>query len=247
MHHNIAHCQAALSAPKSRIALDKRITMSQTHNIAWRDGDVPVSLQFDDPFYSLENGLAETRYVFLDGNDLPARFAPGFHIAELGFGTGLNLAAAWHLWRQSGQTGQLHFTSFEAYPLTGAAARKALAAFGDLAPYAGAIGDALDGTGQIITDNMQFNLILGDARETLPQWQNRADAWFLDGFAPTQNPDLWQYDLMQAVGVHTKPRGSFATYTAAGDVRRALADAGFAVTRRTGYGRKRHMTQGVMP
>jgi tRNA U34 5-methylaminomethyl-2-thiouridine-forming methyltransferase MnmC len=77
---------------------------------------------------------------------------------------------------------------------------------------------------------------LGDARETLPAWQGRADAWFLDGFAPAKNPELWEPDLMAEVARHTAPGGTFATYTAAGAVRRALAEAGFSVGRRAGFG-----------
>ena len=92
----------------------------QSQNAAeldWRDGTIPVSRQFDDPYFSIENGMAETAYVFLQGNGLPDRFRPEFHIAELGFGTGLNLLMALSLWRRSGQTGRLHFTTFEAFPM----------------------------------------------------------------------------------------------------------------------------------
>ncbi len=85
-------------------------------------------------------------------------------------------------------------------------------------------------------------MILGDARETLPAWQGRADAWFLDGFSPAKNPELWGDALMRAVADHTAPGGSAASYTAAGFVRRGLEAAGFSVARRPGFGRKRHMT-----
>ena len=85
---------------------------NQSAELSWRDGTIPVSTRFDDPYFSLENGLSETRHVFLDGNDLPARFEPGFHIAELGFGSGLNLLAAWQAWEEAGQTTRLRFTSF---------------------------------------------------------------------------------------------------------------------------------------
>jgi tRNA U34 5-methylaminomethyl-2-thiouridine-forming methyltransferase MnmC len=88
---------------------------------------------------------------------------------------------------------------------------------------------------------------MGDARETLPQWQGRADAWFLDGFSPAKNPELWSPDLMAEVARHTKPGGTFATYTAAGFVRRGLQAAGFGVERRKGHGHKRHMTAGKLP
>ncbi|MDD8023730.1 MAG: tRNA (5-methylaminomethyl-2-thiouridine)(34)-methyltransferase MnmD, partial [Paracoccaceae bacterium] len=89
------------------------------------------------------------------------------------------------------------------------------------------------------------DIVIGDARETLPRWDGCADAWYLDGFSPAKNPELWGADLMAAVGTHTAPGGTFATYTAAGFVRRNLAAAGFAVTRAPGHGHKRHMSRGV--
>ena len=88
-------------------------------------------------------------------------------------------------------------------------------------------------------------MIAGDARVTLPAWQGKADAWFLDGFSPAKNPELWDETLMQAVADHTAPQGTIATYTAAGFVRRGLDAAGFEVSRISGYGRKRHMTVGT--
>jgi tRNA U34 5-methylaminomethyl-2-thiouridine-forming methyltransferase MnmC len=89
-------------------------------------------------------------------------------------------------------------------------------------------------------------VICGDARVTLPEWTGRADAWFLDGFSPAKNPELWSDELLKSVASHTAPGGTFATYTAAGHVRRALSDAGFHVERRPGFGRKRHMSAGVL-
>ncbi|WP_322867094.1 tRNA (5-methylaminomethyl-2-thiouridine)(34)-methyltransferase MnmD [Aquicoccus sp. G2-2] len=217
--------------------------MGQKAEIEWRSGAVPVSARFDDPYFSLENGLAETAHVFLDGNALPARFAPGFHIAELGFGTGLNLLAALRLWRMTGQQGTLRFTTFEAYPMAPTDMRAAHAAFPELAALSAELVPlyATD-TRRISLPDLDFHLIEGDARETLPQWQTRADAWFLDGFAPAKNPELWEAPLLAQVANHTAPNGTAATYTAAGFVRRALADAGFTVSRRAGFGRKRHMT-----
>jgi len=213
--------------------------------LEWRDGIVPVSLRFDDPYFSLENGLEETRHVFLDGNDLPSRFSPGFHIAELGFGTGLNMLAAWQLWLASGQDGALRFTSFEAFPMSGADMARALGAFGAMARHAAPLIDAWrDGARRLSAPGIELHVIVGDARDTLPAWEGAADAWFLDGFSPATNPELWGGDLMGEVAAHTAPGGGFATYTAAGDVRRALSQAGFAVERVSGYGRKRHMTVG---
>ncbi len=217
----------------------------QKTGLEWREGGVPVSTRFDDPYFSLGNGLAETRHVFLAGNELPARFRPGFHIAELGFGTGLNMLAALIEWRSAGIEGPLRFTSFEAFPLPADDIARALQAFPEAEAVAGPfLAQWAEGARQISLPGLEADIIIGDARETLPPWQGRADAWFLDGFSPAKNPELWDPALMAEVGRHTAPGGSFATYTAAGFVRRALEDAGFDVERRKGHGHKRHMTAG---
>ncbi|APZ53779.1 tRNA (5-methylaminomethyl-2-thiouridine)(34)-methyltransferase MnmD [Salipiger abyssi] len=209
----------------------------------WRDGGVPVSPRFDDPYYSLENGLAETRHTFLAGNGLPERFRDGFHIAELGFGTGLNLLAALHLWREAATPGTLRVTSFEAFPMAADDMIRAQAAFPELAGIAAELAPHWRaGVREITLPDLTFRMIAGDARETLPRWEGVADAWFLDGFSPAKNPELWGPELMEEVACHTVPGGTAATYTAAGHVRRALAAAGFEVSREPGYGRKRHMS-----
>lgn len=221
---------------------------NQHAELEWKDGGIPVSRRFDDPYFSRHGGLAETRHVFLAGNDLPARFAAGFHIAELGFGTGLNMLAAVIAWRQSGAAGVLRFTSFEAFPMEASDIARALRAF----PETEAVAEPFlaawaRGERVIEEEDLHAEIIIGDARETLAAWPGRADAWFLDGFSPAKNPELWDGALMAQVARHTAPGGTLATYTAAGHVRRALAAAGFAIERRSGYGRKRHMTLGKLP
>ncbi|WP_439154098.1 tRNA (5-methylaminomethyl-2-thiouridine)(34)-methyltransferase MnmD [Yoonia sp.] len=220
----------------------------QTANLDWRDG-VPIAREFDDPYYSLDNGLAETRHVFLDGNDLPARFGGDFQIAELGFGTGLNLLVTWAAWEDAGRPGTLRFTSFEAFPMAPADMATALAHFPELTTYAQTLlSEWAPEAGQTsLTGGPVLHVVTGDARQTLPAWTGRADAWFLDGFSPAKNPQLWEPALLNAVGQHTATGGTAATYSAAGQIRRALADAGFDVTRAPGYGRKRHMTRARMP
>ncbi|WP_300515837.1 tRNA (5-methylaminomethyl-2-thiouridine)(34)-methyltransferase MnmD [Aliiroseovarius sp.] len=212
----------------------------QTAELEWKDGATPVAVRFDDPYFSLQNGLEETRHVFLAGNDLPARLRPGFHVAELGFGTGLNMLAL-ALVAES----PTRFTSFEAYPMATDDIARALNAF----PEARAIADPfLDawarGARSFRVGQIEVEVVEGDARKTLAKWEGQADAWFLDGFSPAKNPELWGDELMLAVGTHTAPNGTCATYTAAGFVRRALEAAGFRIARIPGYGRKRHMTVG---
>lgn len=215
----------------------------QQAKLEWRDGAVPVSVRFDDPYFSLDNGLDETRHVFLDGNGLPERFCDGFHVAELGFGTGLNFLTTWAAWRKAGAPGTLHFTSFEAFPMARADMETALAAFPELSDLSARMLAALHGGAAL--DGVELRVVPGDVRQTLPQWDGAADAWYLDGFSPAKNPEMWGADLMRAVAAHTVPAGTAATYTAAGFVRRGLEAAGFDVTRAPGFGRKRHMTRAV--
>lgn len=214
----------------------------QSAKIEWRDGDIPVARRFDDPYFSLADGLAETRHVFLAGNDLLARACPGFAIAELGFGTGLNLLAT----AAAFGTTPFTYTSFEAFPMSAPDMARALALFPEL--DASALLDAwASGARFFSLGAATVEVIIGNVGDTLPAWAGRADAWYLDGFAPAKNPDMWAPDVMAEVAAHTNPGGTFATYTAAGAVRRALAESGFEVQRSPGFGRKRHMSTGRMP
>ena len=227
--------------------LRQMISPDQCATLTWRCDVIPVSTRFDDPYFSLGGGLAETRHVFLGGNGLPARFAPGFHVAELGFGTGLNLLATLIAWRDAGISGVLRYTSFEAYPMTAGDMARALAAFPEALAVAGPMLDQwAAGKMRITLPDLEAEVVIGDAGVTLDAWGGMADAWYLDGFSPAKNPELWTEGLMQSVARHTQPGGTFATYTAAGYVRRSLTEAGFVVERRSGFGAKRHMSAGVL-
>ncbi len=209
--------------------------------VDWRVDGVPVSRVFDDPYFSLQDGLAETRHVFLAGNGLPGRFCDGFAVAELGFGTGLNLLAT----VIAAGSCALRYTSFEAFPLAAGDMARALQAFPEVQEVARQLLAVwATGARQFRLGGVEVEVIVGDARATLPGWGSLADAWYLDGFSPAKNPELWSAELMAEVAQHTAAGGTFATYTAAGHVRRALAEAGFAVERVQGHGRKRHMTLG---
>ncbi|WP_370206092.1 tRNA (5-methylaminomethyl-2-thiouridine)(34)-methyltransferase MnmD [Pararhodobacter marinus] len=216
-----------------------------THpDLSWIDGDTPVATAFDDPYFT--GGLEETRHVFLQGNDLPARLKDGFRVAELGFGTGLNLLALAQAWDGPGI---VHFTSFEAFPMAPADMARALKPFAQpmaealVAGWAAAEGSVR----RFRLGQVEAEIRIGDARQVLPVWDDKADAWFLDGFAPARTPELWDDGLMAEVARHTRPGGTFATYPAAGHVRRALEQAGFAVSRVPGFGRKKHMSIGRIP
>lgn len=212
--------------------------------VEW-DGETPVSPRFGDGYYGRRDGLAETRHVFLAGNDLLARRSD-VAVAELGFGTGLNLAALLH-----DRGGPFRYTTFERYPMAAADADRALRRWPELNAARETLlrhwPDLAAGVTVELAPGATARLVAGDANVTLPAWDGRADAWFLDGFAPDRNPDLWSPALMRAVFEHTAPGGTLATYTAAGHVRRALAQAGFEVERTVGAPGKRHMTRARRP
>ncbi len=218
----------------------------QTALLLWRDG-TPVARAFDDPYFSLQGGLEETRHVFLAGNGLPDRFRPGFSILELGFGTGLNFLVTLRAHRDVGSPGPLRFTSTEAFPLSPDDRARALRAFPELAPEAAELQAALGQPGPWTFGPVSLAILDGDARATLPAWDGPADAAYLDGFSPAKNPEMWEPALLHAVAAKLAPGGTLATYSAAGHVRRALAEAGLEVERRPGFGTKRHMTVARRP
>lgn len=221
-------------------------------DLEWRDG-LPYSRQFGDIYFSVENGLAEKRHVFLDGNRLPQRLAAlpadgAFTVAETGFGTGLNFLATWQLWEQCRPEGAwLHFVSLERHPLRRGDLEQALALWPELAALATRLLEQYPyltpGWHRLFFPDarLSLTLVLGDAADVLPDLAATVDAWFLDGFSPDRNPELWQLELLAQVARLGRSGTTAATYTAAGAVRRGLQDRGFRVERVKGYGRKREM------
>ena len=226
--------------------------------LSW-NGDTPEATQFGDIYFSRENGLEESRYVFLDGNKLKERWQQlpeksSFVIAETGFGTGLNFLLAWQLWQQTAPAdAQLFFISTELFPLTRDDLERALSFWPELAPLSAQLlqqyPSLIPGFHWLCFADNRVTLLLlfGDANDTLLQLnaavvdKNSVDAWFLDGFAPAKNPQLWQQDLLHHVAALSKPGTTLATFTAAGQVRRDLAALGFKVEKVSGYGSKREM------
>ena len=216
----------------------------------WNDQGQPLSRQFGDVYFSRDDGLGETRHVFLAGNDLPARFAAlpagsRLVIGETGFGTGLNFLCAWQLFDQLASADAcLHFVSVEKYPLTAADLQRALALWPELAPWSGQLLEQYraihPGFQRLVLDGgrVVLTLLIGDALQMLPQLDARIDVWFLDGFAPDKNPQMWTPPLFQELARLSAPGASLATFTSKGTVRRDLIEAGFAMRRAPGYGKK---------
>jgi len=220
----------------------------------WQDGQ-PFSVTYGDVYFSRDSGLEETRHVFLVQNHLQQRWqklqTDQFTIAETGFGTGLNFLCAWQLWNEcTPPAARLNFVSTEKYPLSLADLKQALSLWPQLAEQRGQLLAQYcwlaPGWHRLVFEQGRviLTLLIGDARDTLPQLRASVDAWFLDGFAPAKNPEMWQQALFDQMARLSHANTSFATFTSAGEVRRGLQVAGFNVKKVAGFGRKREMLRG---
>ncbi|MDH4386921.1 MAG: tRNA (5-methylaminomethyl-2-thiouridine)(34)-methyltransferase MnmD [Caulobacter sp.] len=228
----------------------------QPSPIHWREDGLPASSLYGDVYFSSEDGLAETRTVFLAGCGLPQAWAgrSRFTVAELGFGTGLNIAALLQLWGQTRPPGgRLQIFSLEAHPLSRDEAARALGHWPELGSAATALLAAWPGQARGLhrIDLPEFgatlDLAVMEAETALDGWNGQADAWFLDGFAPAANPAMWTDRLLGLVGQRSAPGARVGTFTVAGAVRRGLETAGFAVSKQPGFGRKRQRLEAVWP
>lgn len=222
----------------------------------WDEQGRPHSRVFDDVYFSTESGLDETRHVFIEQNRLRERFAalaPGarFVIGETGFGTGLNFLCAWQLFEQQAEpSARLHFVSVEKYPLAPADLQRALALWPELAAFAELLLKAYvavhQGFQRLVLDQgrVTLTLLIGDALEQLPQLDAQIDAWFLDGFAPAKNPDMWTPELFAELARLAAPGSTISTFTSTGWVRRLLNAAGFKMKRTPGIGHKWEVLRG---
>jgi tRNA 5-methylaminomethyl-2-thiouridine biosynthesis bifunctional protein len=216
----------------------------------------PRSHRFDDIYFSTADGLAEARAVFLEGCGLPEAWAgrPRFVVGELGFGTGLNIAALLELWRRARPpAGRLNIFSVEAYPLAEDEAARALSAWPELEEAASALlaawPKARRGFHRRHLDpfGATFDLWIGDVQDGLAAWRGAADAWFLDGFAPARNPEMWRQEVLDLVCARSRPGARLATFTVAGAVRRGLEQAGARVEKKPGFGAKRERLEAWLP
>ncbi len=238
----------------------------ETASLDWRNANTPVSSHFGDVYFSADDGFAESRYVYLDNNFLTQRFSQldksHFIIAETGFGTGLNFLLAWQCWQQHAPQGKkLFYISTECFPLTKTDLQQSLACWPELTELSERLCAGyplpIAGLHNIeLADSVTLLLLLGDATTSLQALlenthplisyaEDRAvDAWFLDGFAPDKNPDMWTPELFNTMAKLSKRHTTFASFTAAGIVRRGLQASGFAVGKVKGFGKKREMIRG---
>lgn len=245
--------------------------MSDINNatLDWDAEGQPISSIFGDVYFSKANGLEETRHVFLKHNQLPERWPAlpansHFTLAETGFGSGLNFLAAWDLWLKTApESAQLHFVSVEKFPLNKSDLSRALALWPELNQFAEQLIAAYPvfvGIGfhrlNFMNGRIKLTLIIDDAAQgftkllasTHPLFARtgtKVDAWFLDGFAPSKNPQMWSDELFACIRNLSKPDTTAATFSAAAIVKNGLKAAGFSVQKVAGFGRKREMVKAI--
>jgi len=235
------------------------MTTPQLHQakIDWDAQGQPLSTEFTDVYFSKQSGLDESRYVFIQHNQLTERFQQiannnSFVVAETGFGTGLNFLACWqHFLQYAPQQARLHFISVEKHPLCVGDLQQALALWPELEQ----LSTQLLQQYMVIQPGYQhfifqqgrvcLTLLIGEACEQLNQLDTQVDAWFLDGFAPSKNPEMWSEALFGQLARLAKPQTTLATFTSAGFVRRGLQAVGFNIQRHPGFGHKREMLSGT--
>ncbi len=231
-------------------------------DIQWRDGQ-PYSPGYGDIYYSNAGGREESEYVFLRQNELTSRWrdlgaGEHFVIAETGFGTGLNFVLTMQAWAGKIETGQigpqacLHYFGIEKHPVSPADIARVAGNWPELSaayeellavyppPVEGEHCRALLG------GRVQLHLIFADVIDALEPWALQVDAWYLDGFGPDKNADLWSDQVFQLIEKNSGQGATLSTYTAAGFVRRGLQAAGFSVSKVKGHGKKREMITAVL-
>ena len=223
--------------------------------LKWKEGNVPYSPLLSDVYYSVHNGLDETRSVFLEGCGLPQSWNKkgNFTVGELGFGTGLNFLALWHLWNEHrpSTSSWLEFVSYENSPLTRDQAELALSPWFELKELADLLLQAWPNRALGVRRaewpefGVGLTLHIDEIKIALPASRFIADAWFLDGFAPARNPEMWTQEVFGCIAERSDQNTRLATYSVAGDVRRGLEKVGFQVERKPGHGTKRQRLEAI--
>lgn len=224
--------------------------------LIFADDGTPISPAYDDIYHSAAGGHAQAKHVFMAGNGLPERWRGEdcFAVLETGFGLGINFLATWLTWQNDLQRCRaLHFISLEKHPFSAADLSRVHQAW----PEFSALSEALIQRWPVVESpapgehriglsggRVILHLVFGDAFEQLPKLDVAVDAFYLDGFSPAKNPELWSPELCRSLHRLAKPSATLATWSVAGAVRRALSDAGFTVEKRPGFAGKRQMLIG---
>jgi len=225
-------------------------------DLEWGVEGALVSKRFGDIYFSAAGGPEESEHVFVQPNGIVARFQRQqvLTVAELGFGTGLNFLVSWQAWLTNKKVGALHYYSVEKYPLNSRDLVKALEEWPQLNSLSRHLTEVYQTNSkwQVLkfeAGAIELHLFIGDVNdflEDLKQRQIKVEAWYLDGFSPSKNPEMWSVDVFSAMVDCSAQRATCSTFTAVGQVRRDLQSVGFEVEKIQGFGKKRTMLKGTL-
>lgn len=227
--------------------------MSNEDPIFWRNSCTPISSQYDDIYFDLENGKAESEHVFLEGNDLTRRFQQEkslIQIAELGFGTGLNFFTTAKKFLELNSKARLIYATCEKFPLSPKSIRKAVSVWPDLSEiseeflkrYVRLPNGFL--SFEMCDSRIRFQIYFGDVLDFVRSLSGKIDAWYFDGFSPKKNPEMWREEIFKEVSKHSHSKTSFATFSCTGFLKRLMKSMNAKIEKRPGFGRKREMLIG---
>jgi tRNA 5-methylaminomethyl-2-thiouridine biosynthesis bifunctional protein len=216
--------------------------------LAFQEG-TPYSEAYGDVYHSAAGGPAQARQVFLGGNTLPERWngTSRFVILETGFGFGLNFLVTWQAWRRDpARCERLHYVSIEKHPFAIEDLRVVHEKYSELEKEASELHARwpmlVPGAHRLEFDDGKVVLTLFFADiKVARELRLAADAFYLDGFAPAKNPDMWSAQVMRSLSRLAAPGATAATWSVASSVRGALEATGFAVEKRAGFGHKKEM------
>ncbi|HET7775385.1 MAG TPA: tRNA (5-methylaminomethyl-2-thiouridine)(34)-methyltransferase MnmD, partial [Azospira sp.] len=241
---------APMSTPDHDTAAYRPITPAR---LSRNESGVPFSEAYGDVYHSAAGALGQARHVFLAGNGLPQRWQgrERFTVVETGFGIGLNFLATWAAWKADGAAcARLHFVSLEKHPFAPADLAELHGAHPELAGLAA----QLQAQWPLLTPGVHrlhfeggrvtLTLLFGDAQELLPQLRLAADAFYLDGFSPAKNPELWSPFVFRGLARCAAAGATLATWSVAAGVREGLQSVGFVSDKAPGFGGKRDMLRG---
>ena len=237
--------------------------------ISFNQHGTPYSEQFNDIYFDSESGYQQSEQIFILGNNISNRIKQSndiFFIAETGFGTGLNFLLtlqAYYKLQQESDTNEcfkLNFVSVEKYPLTKEQLTNSLNALPQLRYFSDLLlaqypkfesldKDLKELSFSFFNDLVTLRIIIDDATEGLSKIKSPRngliDAWYLDGFSPATNPEMWSEQLFEQIGRLSKPQASIATFTVAGFVKRQMQNVGFRTQKKACIGNKQEMLTGV--
>ncbi|MRI34710.1 bifunctional tRNA (5-methylaminomethyl-2-thiouridine)(34)-methyltransferase MnmD/FAD-dependent 5-carboxymethylaminomethyl-2-thiouridine(34) oxidoreductase MnmC [Endozoicomonas sp. OPT23] len=247
-----------MSNDNNKNSSNKHSSRLEHAQLDWKNDNHPTSKTFDDIYFNTVSGLEDAHHTFIKHNKLTERFSSLagyelFTIGETGFGTGLNFLCCWqHFIAQAPETARLHFISAEKHPLSPEDWQRSLEKMTSLKELTQQLTSSYVSatTGHqhlsFSDGRIKLTLLLGDVLDTLPQLEGKVDAWFLDGFTPAKNPEMWQPELFQAMASKSHLHTTYATFTSARTVKEGLIAANFNIEKASDFGLKREIMHGCL-